>query len=43
MPLAELGECTKQVIARENTNKTHSIYKNPITKSLLKQTSACTK
>jgi len=43
MPLAEIGECTKQVIAGENTNKTHSIYKNPTTKSLLKQTSASTK
>jgi len=43
MPLAEIEECTKQVIAGENTNKTHSIYKNPTTKSLLKQTSTGTK
>jgi len=36
MPLAELGECTKQVIAGENTNKTHSIYKKSYNKKLIK-------
>jgi len=43
MPLAEIGECTKQVIAGENRNP-HSIYKNSTnTKSLLKQTTVSTK
>jgi len=35
MPLAEIGECTKQVIAGENRNP-HSIYKNPTNKKLVK-------
>ena len=43
MPLAEIGECTKQVIAEENTNS-YFIYKNPTNKkSLLKQTTVSTK
>jgi len=44
MPLAEIGECTKQVIAEENRNP-HFIYKNSINKkkSLLKQTTISTK
>ena len=32
MPLAELGECTKQVIAEEKRNP-HSIYKNSTKKA----------
>ena len=43
MPLAEIGECTKQVIAGENRNP-HSIYKKSYKqKSLLKQTTVSTK
>ena len=43
MPLAEIGECTKQVIAGKNRNP-HSIYKKSYKqKSLLKQTTVSTK
>ena len=35
MPLAKLGECTKQVIAKENRNP-HSIYKKFYKQKLVK-------
>jgi len=40
MPLAEIKECTKQVIAGENRNP-HSIYKNPTNKKKLVKADHC--